>query len=211
MERFYDTENTSEISENESLFDTSWFTSPSADSPDSDEWYTPKKYIDSVKEVFGGEIDLDPFSCEFAQKTVQAKHYYTKENNALEIPWTTYKLVNNKLVQYPAKTFANPPYSCTGNAANKLFNEYEAGNVSSAILLTNTTITDREWFHRLGKYRNHFAICLVKQRINYYREGQTGSNPRDASMFTYLGDSQSNYREFEKFTKVFAKHGLILK
>ncbi len=209
MELDYDTEKTSE---NE-LADTSWFTSPceSADSTESDEWYTPKKYIDLVKQVFGGEIDLDPFSCEFAQRTVQAKHYYTKERNALEISWKCHKLVDNKLVKYPAKIFCNPPYSCTGDAANKLFAEYGAGNIGSAILLTNTTITDREWFHKLSKYRNNFAICLVKQRIKYYRQGQAASNPRDASMFTYLGDSHSNLHEYERFTKVFSSIGLIVK
>lgn len=206
----YDTENTSE---NEfDSFDTSWFTSPVTDSPDSDEWYTPKKFVNSVKEVLG-EIDLDPFSCEFANKVVQAGHYFTKEDNALAISWEFRSLREGDLVSRhsPVKVFCNPPYSCTGQAANKLFNEYEIGNVSSAILLTNTTITDREWFHRLNKYRNHFAICLVKQRIKYYRQGQAASNPRDASMFTYIGDSQNNYREFERFTKVFSKHGLIVK
>lgn len=205
----HDTENTSEIE----LADTSWFTSPCDinNSTESDEWYTPKKYVDLVKEVFGGEIDLDPFSCEFAQRIVQAKHYYTKEQNALEISWACHKLAGNKLVQYPARAFCNPPYSCTGDAANKLFSEYEQGNIASAILLTNTTITDREWFHKLSRFRNNFAICLVKQRIKYYRQGQAASNPRDASMFTYLGDSYNNFNEYERFTRVFSSIGLIVK
>lgn len=39
---------------------------------DSDERFTPRKYILSVKKLFGGEIDLDPFSSEIANRRIGA-------------------------------------------------------------------------------------------------------------------------------------------
>src|SRR5262249_6260612 len=52
----------------------------------SNEWYTPAKYIAAARQVLGG-IDLDPASCEAANKTVQAGKFYTIDNNGLQFPW----------------------------------------------------------------------------------------------------------------------------
>ena len=51
------------------------------------EWYTPSRYIESARRVMGS-IDLDPASCEKANRTVKAGTYYTVEDNGLlyEIP-----------------------------------------------------------------------------------------------------------------------------
>lgn len=40
------------------------------------EWFTPKIYIEAVHEVLGS-IDLDPASCLQAQRTVRALKFYT--------------------------------------------------------------------------------------------------------------------------------------
>ena len=48
--------------------------------------------------VFGGTIDLDIASCEEAQKTVQATHFFTKSDNALIQVWL-------------GRIYGNPPYS----------------------------------------------------------------------------------------------------
>ena len=48
------------------------------------EWYTPPFIIDLVKYYFvNGEIDLDPASSDRANKVVGARHYITKEQDAL--------------------------------------------------------------------------------------------------------------------------------
>lgn len=52
----------------------------------SNEWYTPDRYIQAVKEVLGS-IDLDPASCAEANQTVGATDYYTKEDDGLEQYW----------------------------------------------------------------------------------------------------------------------------
>src|SRR6185503_16868537 len=66
---------------------------------DTDEYYTPLEVLEDARRVLG-VIDLDPASCEAAQKRVQAKTFYTKENDGAHplIPWF-------------GKTWLNPPFS----------------------------------------------------------------------------------------------------
>ncbi|MFI3120022.1 MAG: DNA N-6-adenine-methyltransferase [Methylococcaceae bacterium] len=65
-------------------------------SSDSNEWYTPEKYMEAVSKFFGG-IDLDPCSCEKANKTVKAKSIFTIADDSLTKEWA-------------GKVFLNPPY-----------------------------------------------------------------------------------------------------
>jgi hypothetical protein len=46
------------------------------------EWHTPPEYLERVRAVLGG-IDLDPASSKVAQKSVRAKRYFTKVEDAL--------------------------------------------------------------------------------------------------------------------------------
>jgi hypothetical protein len=48
------------------------------------EWYTPQKYLDAAREVFGSVIDLDPASNDEAQKNVKAGKFYSKEDDGPE-------------------------------------------------------------------------------------------------------------------------------
>jgi hypothetical protein len=49
---------------------------------DQNDWRTPRKYLDAVREVMGA-IDLDPASSKEANETVQAKKFYTEADNGL--------------------------------------------------------------------------------------------------------------------------------
>src|SRR2546427_12378186 len=93
----------------------------------SNEWYTPSKYIEAAREVMGS-IDLDPASCELANRSVKASRYYTKEDNGLMHPWW-------------GNVWLNPPFGKTNNRSNqalftrKLIREYRGTQIASAILL----------------------------------------------------------------------------
>lgn len=51
------------------------------------EWYTPSWIMERIRRVLGG-IDLDPASCEFANTIVQAKKFYTNDDDGLELEWS---------------------------------------------------------------------------------------------------------------------------
>ena len=49
----------------------------------SNEWYIPAEFVCLVSEVLG-EIDLDPFSCSFANEVVKANRYYFRFSSGCE-------------------------------------------------------------------------------------------------------------------------------
>lgn len=63
----------------------------------SNEWYTPVGIIERVRSFYKGHIDLDPASCPLAQETVQAKQYFTKQDDGRSKLWH-------------GNVWCNPPY-----------------------------------------------------------------------------------------------------
>lgn len=149
----------------------------------NEEWYTPKKYIDMAREVMG-EIDLDPASNDYANKTVNATTYYTKEDDGLNKDWK-------------GRIWLNPPYS---SIISKFIDKICNSNVE-AIVLTNNS-TDTKWFEQAVKYCN--AICFTYGRINFYNSEQKKSSPTNGQSFFYFG------RNKEKFNNVFKEIGFVV-
>ena len=149
--------------------------------------YTPEYIIENARMVLG-TIDLDPASCELAQKIVKAKTYFTEEDNGLEHPWI-------------GNVFLNPPYQMPliRQFTNKLIDELS--NIKSAILLTNNS-ADTLWFHKCAI--NATAICFTKGRIYFYTVDREETRPVNGQAFFYLG------RDRDKFYKVFSEIGLIM-
>src|SRR5207247_5573395 len=88
----------------------------------SDEWYTPSDIIECARRVLG-EIDLDPASCPRANRTVKAAHYYSRQQNGLNLPWF-------------GRVWMNPPYGGAAESfALKLIAEHQSGHVAAAVAL----------------------------------------------------------------------------
>ncbi len=159
-------------------------------SSESNEWYTPAKYIEAARQVMGG-IDLDPASCELANKTVQAGTIYAIEDNGLTKEWV-------------GRVFLNPPYGREGQDSNqalwtaKLLAERKTGRIEQAVLLVNA-VTDRSWFQPLWD----FPICFTDHRIRFYGPTGEGGSPVVGSAFVYFGPSPS------LFYLAFAQFGVI--
>lgn len=167
----------------------------------SDDYYTPTLYASAVKKVFV-VINLDPASCWRANEIIEAEKYFTASDDGLKQSWAGYE-----------KIYLNPPYSCASKWIDKLLDEYEASKKTQrAILLTNTRVTDTVAFQRLKRHQGDFLCCLVSIRIRFIHPGkitrETGMMP---SLFTYLGNTETNYLEFCKFAEVFSQLGLIVK
>ena len=121
---------------------------PANYSSETNEWYTPAAYLQSVREFFG-EIDLDPASNSIANEAVQAKEIYTANDNGLVLPWN-------------GRVFVNPPYgvengqSLAGQFCCKAIEEHAAGNASEVIILVNS-VHSQKWQTSLYDY----AVCFV--------------------------------------------------
>jgi phage N-6-adenine-methyltransferase len=123
------------------------------------EWYTPAEYVEAARAVLGS-IDLDPASSDEAQKTVQAARYFTVAEDGLAHDWF-------------GTVWLNPPYSQPAIAefVSKLIAAYQRGDVTAAILLTNSS-TDTAWFHEAAEAAA--AICFTRGRVKFIGPGGAG-------------------------------------
>ncbi len=157
-------------------------------SDDSYEWYTPSAYIEAAREVMGS-IDLDPASCDDAQKIVKAGRHYTIDDDGLSQPWF-------------GNVFLNPPYNMPAvqQFSERAIYEYEGGKIANAIVLVNNA-TDTGWFHRLLSY----PVCFPQGRVQFWTVGKPNLGARQGQAFFYLGEDEG------KFSKVFSDFGVVLK
>lgn len=152
-------------------------------------WYTPVKYVEKVRAVMGS-IDLDPASCAKAQETIRATMYYTQEDDGLQHAWQ-------------GSVYCNPPY-CQPEISDfvaKLCDEFEAGNVKQAILLTNNA-TDTTWWRRAIEAGP--CVCFTTGRIKFYNDAGEGAAPTNGQCFIYFGDRVA------EFQRHFADVGMCL-
>lgn len=175
------------------------FREDNASKQKNNEWYTPVKYVEAARAVMGG-IDLDPASCEMANRTVQARRYYTKEENGLSRQWKA------------KSVWLNPPYGrvkpeLTGSThsfqkmfAHKLLSEYRSGNVEQAILLSLGN-PNSVWFQPFFDY----ILCFHRDRIRFDRPDGTEGHFGFPLAFVYLGPNES------RFAEIFSQFGRIVK
>lgn len=164
---------------------------PALQASDNNEWYTPSVYVDAARELMGA-IDVDPASCEFANRTVKAAQYFTIDDDGLTKPWM-------------GRVWLNPPYGRGDGESNqsawtkRLLQQYREGCTTEAVLLVNA-VTDRGWFQPLWQ----FPICFVSQRIRFYNTETPAGQPTHGSVLVYLGDNK------ERFVDIFSQFGPVV-
>jgi phage N-6-adenine-methyltransferase len=154
-----------------------------------DEWFTPLEWIELAREVLP-EIDLDPATHEKAQKSIQATAYYTKKDDGLTHEWY-------------GRVWLNPPYSrdLIKQFVHKLCEEYQAGRVIEAILLTHN-YTDTAWFHEI--FANCSAICFPRGRVKFHEPSGKVAAPTQGQAFAYFGANR------KRFAEVFTPAGAVV-
>jgi hypothetical protein len=155
----------------------------------NDEIFTPPLYLDAVRDVFGDPPDLDPATCPEAQKFVQAKQCFTKEQDGLKQEWW-------------GNVFLNGPYSKLLPFMEKLVCEYKAGRTRQAISLTMSN-TCTHWFQLAAGAAS--AISYPDHSIAYIdkAKGQMKSGLPGGQCFMYFGPN------IEKFVCRFSEFGLV--
>jgi hypothetical protein len=147
----------------------------------NNEWYTPYEYIEAARSAMGG-IDLDPASCELANKIVMADKIYTVEDDGLSQEWR-------------GNIWLNPPYA--GDLIGKFIDKLAQSEINQAVILVNNA-TETQWFNTLIKKAS--AIVFPQSRVKFYMpNGYTGA-PLQGQAVIYIGnDSKKFMAAFKHF------------
>ena len=144
-----------------------------------DEWYTPPTIVEACRVALGA-IDLDPASCEVAQREVKAARYFTADDDGLAQPWA-------------GRVFLNPPYSVKTKRAflARLAESYQAGAVTAAVAVLNVDLTP-SWFEPLRPL--YAAKATIRGRVNFYKaHPEDMRNPAFGSSIVYLGPERERF------------------
>ena len=153
------------------------------------EWYSPSEIIEAARKTLG-VIDLDPFSCEVANRTVRADTYFTQADDGFAKDWF-------------GNVWVNHPFSRENNKriTEKVIHEYSNG---CNIVMISFAATSEKWFQPLLDYPQ----CYLHGRTNYYDpDGNKVKGVTKGSVITYLGsDLVSFARYFQEFGTIKVKY-----
>lgn len=145
---------------------------------ESDENYTDSKDLELIHQFYGYP-DLDPFSCELANRTVKAKKYFTAKDDGFRQDWRQAKTL-----------WLNPPYSVgfVEKVVDKLIQTLNKTEIE-AFLLTNTD-NSTDWYEKaLGRCDR---FILPHTRLTFYSpkramEGKRQNQNRVSQTLFYFG------------------------
>lgn len=163
----------------------------------SQNWCTPPKYVEAIKEMFDGDIQLDP--CSNKSSIVHANvEFILPKDDGLSKEWN-YKTI-----------YINPPYGADRNRGTTIKDwlrkcyesneKYKSEILALVPVATNTT----HWKHYVfGKAE---AICfLYDTRLKFLVNGSTDNKGAPMSCcIIYWGS------DIEKFRKIFMKFGAVV-
>lgn len=171
-------------------------------SSQTNDHYTPIEYVEAVRELFDGNIDLDPATArEVNEKTIRAKNICTIDDDGLSKEWH-------------GSVYLNPPGGIINRRSsmfiwyNKLVSEYQAGRVNQAIFLGfNLEILKTSQSEDSKAWIGSFPICFPKQRISFWDKNfKPQKSPSHPNLLAYLPKDNES---IEKFVNIFSKFGAI--
>lgn len=151
------------------------------------EWYTPEWLISRARATMGG-IDLDPASNDVAQAWIQATRYYTQADDGYMKPWA-------------GRVWLNPPFDDTPRWVGRLAAAYHDGDVTQAVLLTNSA-PGYAWWENLWRM---CPVCMLRERVCFVRpDGTTNGPAKKGQTVAYFGPN------VEMFHTVWNRYGRVI-
>jgi hypothetical protein len=163
----------------------------------SQEWGTPEKYVNAVRDFFGGEIELDPCSNEYS--IVRARtEYRLPDRDGLRDTWN-----------FPT-IYVNPPYGIDKERRTSIKHwlakcSMAHADYGSQVLALVPVATNTGHWKRFV-FGNACGICfLYDTRLKFLVNGQNGGKgaPMSCAMI-YWG---TNY---DGFLSIFRKFGAVV-
>jgi hypothetical protein len=162
----------------------------------SQEWGTPKKYVEAIKSFFGGSIDLDPCSNQFSIVHAQ-KEYRLPNQNGLHESWDFQNI------------YVNPPYGIDQESGTSIKHWLERCETayrlhgSEVIALVPVATNTGHWKNSV--YGKACAICFLHDtRVKFLENGQEGGKgaPMSCCLIYWGKRFQDFAREFESLGAV---------
>ncbi len=163
----------------------------------SQNWGTPPKYVNAIREFFSGVIHLDP--CSNCHSIVNALvEYSLPDQDGLREVWN-----------FPT-VYVNPPYGLDrerGTSIKRWLGKCEEANrlyESEVIALVPVATNTGHW--KKYVYGKATAICfLYDTRLRFLVDGQdAGKGAPMSCALIYWG------KKFERFSEVFMKFGAVV-
>lgn len=159
----------------------------------SQSWCTPKKYVDSIRDFFGGAIALDPCSNEYSIVKAQVE-YCLPDMDGLDESWD-YKTI-----------YVNPPYGIDRYRGTSIKHwlarcaESHKQFGSEIVALIPVAPNTSHWKKYI--FGEADAVCfLYDTRLKFLVEGRDeGKGAPMACCLVYWGDRTSDFRDcFDSF------------
>jgi len=163
----------------------------------SQEWGTPDKYVEAVRQFFGGQIDLDP--CSNRHSIVHARiEYQLPRHDGLRESW-----------DFP-NIYVNPPYGIDkerGTSIKKwLFRCAAAHKEHHSEVLALVPVATNTGHWKKYVFSVATGVCfLYDTRLKFLVNGKNGGKgaPMSCAMI-YWG------KDFDRFLSVFSKFGAVI-
>lgn len=178
------------------------------------EHYTPAEIVERARRVLG-VIDLDPASCEEANKVVQARAIYTREQNGLRQSWCVCERAHvwlnppgGKLHRETLQPIEKGPgLSAAAVWWAKLWHEWNIGNVRAGIFLgfSLNILQNGQGLEGVPAPQS-FPFVVPKQRIAFEGPGKR-SGPSHPNAIVLV----SQEAEYEtRFEREFSELGYVV-
>lgn len=158
-----------------------------------DEWYSDTPFLSLCREIMGlspdQKIDFDPFSCEKANERVRAKHYFTKEDDALDSA--------TKWPEHVETAFMNAPNSKTTLCVQRWLAWHDAGGTVHSMQIGNAAMGDK-WVQDalIDAALDKIVVCFPASRYAFVDgDGvKAGSGGRSGQIVIYRGPDKARAR-----------------
>jgi hypothetical protein len=161
------------------------------------DWGTPSKYVDAIRQFFGGAISLDPCSNPYSIVNAWVE-YRLPEHDGLKESWNLPTI------------YVNPPYGADrerGTTISDWLKKCEEANrlyQSEVLALVPVATNTRHWKKYI--YGKATAICfLYDTRLRFLVNGRDeGKGAPMSCAMVYWGE------QFDRFSEIFMRFGAVV-
>jgi phage N-6-adenine-methyltransferase len=165
----------------------------------SQHWNTPASIVDAVRDVFGGQIDLDPCDNEFSI-TKPLVSFQLPVNDGLKNDWNQV----SHFLERPINVYCNPPFGRSDDGTSvadwvkKCAQVGYYKEVKEVILLLPASTETTFWHEHIWPTAD--AICFIKGRVSFQLEGKGSGASTKGTAIIYWGTNVEVF--IERFSEL---------